>query len=165
VVHQTGAAHLEATREAYRAAAEEGGLPEEAVELVPFIADVAAAMGAADLIVSRAGALTVAEIAAAGRPAVLLPLALAEGHQRANARALEAAGAARVVEATPGASPETVAAALAPVLAEHLAELLADRPALDAMGRAGRALARPGASAEIAGWLVELAAAPKGRKA
>lgn len=165
VVHQTGAAHLEATREAYRAAAEEGGLPEEAVELVPFIADVAAAMGASDLIVSRAGALTVAEIAAAGRPAVLLPLALAEGHQRANARALEAAGAARVVEATPGTSPETVAVALAPVLAEHLAELLADRPALDAMGRSGRALARPGASAEIAGWLVELAVTPKGREA
>jgi len=155
VVHQTGAAHLEATREAYRAAAESGGLSEDAVELVPFIADVAGAMAEADLVVSRAGALTVAEIAAAGRPAVLVPLTLAEGHQRANARALETAGAARVVEAAPG-DPEVLAAALAPLLAE----LLADRPALAAMGRAARSLARPGATEEIAAWLVDLAGGP-----
>ena len=155
VVHQTGAAHLEATREAYRAAAESGGLSEDAVELVPFIADVAGAMAEADLVVSRAGALTVAEIAAAGRPAVLVPLTLAEGHQRANARALEAAGAARVVEAAPG-DPEALAGALAPVLAD----LLSDRPALAAMGRAARSLARPGATEEIAAWLVDLASGP-----
>ena len=122
---------------------------------MPFIADVAAAMAGADLVVSRAGALTVAEIAAAGRPAVLVPLTLAEGHQRDNARTLEAAGAARVVEAAPG-EPVPLAAGLAPALAE----LLADRPALAAMGRAARSLARPGATEEIAGWLVELAGGP-----
>ncbi|HEX6199371.1 MAG TPA: undecaprenyldiphospho-muramoylpentapeptide beta-N-acetylglucosaminyltransferase [Thermoanaerobaculia bacterium] len=153
VVHQTGSAHLEATRAAY----EEAGVPGEAVRLVPFIDDVAGAMARARLVVSRAGALTVAEIAAAGRPAVLVPLTLAEGHQRENARALERAGAARVVEAEPEAPsrPELLAAVLAPTLAE----LLAAPEVLTRMGRAGRALARPGATGEIAGWLVALAGA------
>lgn len=148
VVHQTGRAHLEATREAYR----EAGVPEGAVELVPFIDDVAGAMAAADLLISRAGALTVAEIAAAGRAAVLLPLALAEGHQRENARALERAGAARVVVTTAGDAPELVSA-LRPVLAD----LLARPEALAAMGRSARAQSRSGATAAIADWLLELA--------
>jgi UDP-N-acetylglucosamine--N-acetylmuramyl-(pentapeptide) pyrophosphoryl-undecaprenol N-acetylglucosamine transferase len=151
VVHQTGSAHMEATRAAY----DEAGVPGEAVRLVPFIEDVAGAMARARLVVSRAGALTVAEIAAAGRPAVLVPLTLAEGHQRENARALERAGAARVVEARPEApsQPELLAAALAPVLAE----LLAAPEVLTRMGRAARALARPGATGAIATWIVELA--------
>ncbi|HSL82574.1 MAG TPA: glycosyltransferase, partial [Thermoanaerobaculia bacterium] len=157
VTHQTGAAHLEATRAAYRAA----GVAEEAVRLVPFIDDVAGAMARARLVVSRAGALTVAEIAAAGRPAVLVPLTLAEGHQRDNARALERAGAARVVEAEPTAlsEPGPLAAALDPVLAG----LLSDPAALARMGRAGRSLARRGATGEIADWLVGLSGAAGSR--
>lgn len=148
VVHQTGRAHLEATREAYR----EAGVPEGAVELVPFIDDVAGAMAAADLVVSRAGALTVSEIAAAGRPALLLPLTLAEGHQRENARALEAAGAARVVEAPPG-DADDLAAALRPALDD----LLRQPETLAAMARSAREQARGGATAAIADWLLELA--------
>jgi UDP-N-acetylglucosamine--N-acetylmuramyl-(pentapeptide) pyrophosphoryl-undecaprenol N-acetylglucosamine transferase len=155
VVHQTGTAHLAATREAYRAA----GVPESAYRLAAFIDDVAGAMAEADLVVSRAGALTVAEIAAAGRAAVLVPLTLAEGHQRDNARALERAGAARVVEAPAAgaADVERAAAALAAALAPVLAGLLGDAEALARMGRAARGLARPGATEEIAGWLMELA--------
>lgn len=162
VVHQTGPAHLEATRAAYRRAAERGGVPEEAVRLVPFIEDVAGAMAKARLVVSRAGALTVAEIAAAGRPAVLVPLTLAEGHQRENARALERSGAARVVEAEPPPPGDEdpvvrLARSLAAALAPVLAALLGDPDTLARMGRAARSLARPGATADIAGWLVDLA--------
>lgn len=150
VVHQTGAAHLEVTREAYRKAGVdldgEGGR----VELVPFIEDVAGAMGAADLVISRAGALTVSEIAASGRAAVFVPLALAEGHQRDNARALETVGGARVVEAPHEA--EALAEELRPVLVE----LLADPDRLCTMGGACRESARAGATAAIADWLLEL---------
>lgn len=152
VVHQTGAAHLEATRAAYR----DSGVPDEAVTLVPFLDDVAGAMAEARLVVSRAGALTVAEIAAAGRPSVLLPLTLAGGHQRDNARALERAGAARVVESEPGSS-EALARSLAESLGPVLGDLLDDPEGLARMGRTARAFARPRATEEIAGWLVGLA--------
>lgn len=162
VVHQTGAAHLEATRAAYRKAAGRGGVPEEAVTLLPFLDDVAGAMAGARLVVSRAGALTVAEIAAAGRPSVLLPLSLAEGHQRDNARALERAGAARVVEAEPGSS-EALARSLAKSIAPLLAELLEDPETLAVMGRAARAFARPRATEEIAGWVLALGSPAEGR--
>lgn len=153
VVHQTGAAHLEATREAY----EEAGIDTDRgggrVRLVPFIEDMAGAMAEADLLISRAGALTVSEIAASGRAAVFVPLALAEGHQRDNARALEAAGGARVVVAPHEAEP--LAEALRPVLEE----LLADPEGLCAMGGACRGSARAGATAAIADWLLELVGA------
>lgn len=136
VVHQCGARHREAVRAAWSAQGLGAG-----VEAVSFIEDVASAMAAADLVVSRAGASTLAEICAAGRPALLLPLAVAGGHQIANARLLEAAGAARVLE------PEAVAGG---GLGAALAALLADRPALRRMGRAARSLARAGAAAAIA---------------
>lgn len=151
VLHQTGAAHLEETRAAYERAGL-GGEGAVAVRLEPFVEDVAGAMAASHLVVSRAGAITLAEIAAAGRAAVLVPLSLAEGHQRDNALAFQAAGAARVVAAAPGAGE--LAAALAPALAE----LAGDRPALAAMGRAARGLGRPGAAGAIADWLEELSA-------
>jgi UDP-N-acetylglucosamine--N-acetylmuramyl-(pentapeptide) pyrophosphoryl-undecaprenol N-acetylglucosamine transferase len=147
VVHQTGDGHLEATRAAYEAA----GVDMKRVTLVPFIEDMAGAMAAADLLISRAGALTVSEIAASGRAAVFVPLALAGGHQRANARALETAGGARVVVAPHEAEP--LAEALRPVLEE----LLADPAGLCAMGGACRGSARAGATAAIADWLMELA--------
>jgi UDP-N-acetylglucosamine--N-acetylmuramyl-(pentapeptide) pyrophosphoryl-undecaprenol N-acetylglucosamine transferase len=166
VLHQTGAAHLEETRAAYERAglgAGPGAEPRSGaascaaapVRLEPFVDDMAGALAASHLVVSRAGAITLAEIAAAGRAAVLVPLSLAEGHQRDNALAFQAVGAARVVEAGPGAGPET----LAPLLGRTLAGLLVDRDALAAMGRAARGLARPGAAAAIADWVEELAGA------
>ncbi len=142
VLHQTGPRHLEETRAAYAAA----GLEE--VQLAPFLDDVAAAMAGSHLVVSRAGAMTLAEICAAGRPALLLPLAIAGGHQVDNARILESAGAARVL-----AAAEFTPAPLAVVLDE----LVAAPARLAEMGRAARALARPGAAAAIADQVEELA--------
>lgn len=169
VVHQTGAALLDGTREAYERAGiavagpddPEGGADgavagraRPRVRVTPFIEDVAGAMAASHLVVSRAGAITVAEIAAAGRPSVLVPLGLAEGHQGDNARALEAAGAAAAL------FEEELEAGLAGALAERLGQLLADRDGLEAMARAARALARPDAAAAIADWVVALGEAP-----
>ncbi|HEY6323504.1 MAG TPA: undecaprenyldiphospho-muramoylpentapeptide beta-N-acetylglucosaminyltransferase [Thermoanaerobaculia bacterium] len=144
IVHQAGARHLDETRAAYAAA---GASPRQ-VQVVAFVDDVAGAMAACRLLVSRAGAITVAEICAAGRAALLAPLAIAKGHQQDNARLLAAAGGAEVL-ALPDLEP-------AP-LASHLGALLADGPRLAAMGRAARALARPDAAAAIAGLLEKLA--------
>jgi UDP-N-acetylglucosamine--N-acetylmuramyl-(pentapeptide) pyrophosphoryl-undecaprenol N-acetylglucosamine transferase len=110
---------------------------------------------AADVVVSRAGAMTVAELALAGVPAVLVPLPGAPGdHQTANARVLERAGAARL---RPDASGD------GPALAADLDRLTADRPALEAMGRAARSLGRPDA-ADAAARLVEEHARRGGRR-
>lgn len=146
VVHQCGRQHLSEAQQGYVAAKIDGSL----VRVTPFIDDVAAAMAAADLVVSRAGAMTISEIAAAGRPAVLIPLALAGGHQLDNAKELVAAGAARVVEPA-AATPER--------LAELLAELFKNRQTLLAMGKAARSLATPDAVAEIAARVEHWAAA------
>ncbi len=156
VLHQTGAAHLEETRAAYeRAGLGTASSPSGsvAVRLEPFLDDMAAAMAASHLLVSRAGAITLAEIAAVGRAAVLVPLTLAGAHQRDNALAFQAAGAARMIEAGSGGSED-----LSERLRPALAELLGDREALAAMGRAARGLGRPGAAAAIADWVEELAA-------
>jgi UDP-N-acetylglucosamine--N-acetylmuramyl-(pentapeptide) pyrophosphoryl-undecaprenol N-acetylglucosamine transferase len=143
IVHQAGARHLDETRAAYAA----GASPRQ-VQVVPFLDDVAGAMAACSLLVSRAGAVTVAEICAAGRAALLAPLAIAKGHQQDNARVLAAAGGAEVL-ALPDLEPAPLAA--------RLGALLGDGPRLAAMGRAARALARPDAAAAIAGLLEELA--------
>jgi UDP-N-acetylglucosamine--N-acetylmuramyl-(pentapeptide) pyrophosphoryl-undecaprenol N-acetylglucosamine transferase len=137
ILHQAGARHLDETRSAYAAA----GAPAEQVEVVPFLDDVAGAMAASRLLVSRAGAITVAEICAAGRASLLAPLAIAEGHQIGNARLLAAAGGAELL-GLPDLEPQA--------LQVRLGALLGDRGRLAAMGRAARALARPDAAAAIA---------------
>lgn len=92
VRHQTGAAHLPATREAY-AAAGLGVIP------VAFIDDMAAAYAWADLVLCRAGAMTVSELAAAGVAAILVPFPFAvDDHQSKNAKYLSDAGAAVLVD-------------------------------------------------------------------
>jgi UDP-N-acetylglucosamine--N-acetylmuramyl-(pentapeptide) pyrophosphoryl-undecaprenol N-acetylglucosamine transferase len=117
------------------------------IEVAEFIDGVAEAMAEADLVASRAGAITAAELCAAGRAALLVPLALAGGHQSGNALLLAEAGAAVVVPADAGA--ERLAAALG--------DLLGDPGRLAAMGRAARALARAGAAAAIADRVEALA--------
>jgi UDP-N-acetylglucosamine--N-acetylmuramyl-(pentapeptide) pyrophosphoryl-undecaprenol N-acetylglucosamine transferase len=144
ILHQAGARHLDETRAAYAAA---GASPRQ-VQVVAFVDDVAGAMAACSLLVSRAGAITVAEICAAGRAALLAPLAIAKGHQQDNARVLAAAGGAEVL-ALPDLEPAPLAA--------RLGALLGDGARLAAMGRAARALARPDAAAAIAGQLEQLA--------
>jgi UDP-N-acetylglucosamine--N-acetylmuramyl-(pentapeptide) pyrophosphoryl-undecaprenol N-acetylglucosamine transferase len=166
VLHQAGAGKAEATREAYRRAgmpAAEGGPADiaaampappaagepPAVRVVEFLADMPAAVGAAHLVVSRAGAITTAELLCAGRPALLVPLTLAGGHQLDNARAVSEAGAAVVV---PSADLDAAR------LATALGELLADRERLARMAAAARAAGRPRAAAAIADRVEALAA-------
>ena len=136
VLHQCGEANLEATVAAYRAA----GLDTPRLRIAAFLDNVPAAMAAVDLVVSRAGAITLAEICAAGRPAVLLPLAAAGDHQLANARHLADAEAATLIEDV---------ALDADRLRADLAGLLADRARLVRMGAAARNLAHPQAASAI----------------
>ena len=97
----------------------------------------------------RAGATGLAELTARGIPAILVPYPFAaENHQEQNARALERAGAARVI-LNRDLTPETLSALLA--------ELLSERHKLEAMAAASRALGRPQATEEIADLVLELA--------
>jgi UDP-N-acetylglucosamine--N-acetylmuramyl-(pentapeptide) pyrophosphoryl-undecaprenol N-acetylglucosamine transferase len=146
ILHQAGVRNLEETRASYATA----GLGAPQVDVVPFVDDVAGAMAASHLLISRAGAITLAEICAAGRPSLLVPLAIAKGHQVDNARLLVAAGGAEMIPSDQ-LSPDRLAASLQ--------GLLADGGRLVAMGRAARALARPRAAADIAGRLEELGGA------
>jgi UDP-N-acetylglucosamine--N-acetylmuramyl-(pentapeptide) pyrophosphoryl-undecaprenol N-acetylglucosamine transferase len=135
VIHQTGERDYNAVQAAYR----ERGL---APEVVAFIDDVPAALGRADLVIARSGASTVAEIAAAGKACLLVPFPHAtDQHQLHNARALERAGAARVIEERE----------LAPArLADEIQGLFGATHGLGAMERAARAFAKPGATERIA---------------
>ncbi|MFP4129721.1 MAG: glycosyltransferase, partial [Halorhodospira sp.] len=142
ILHQAGEATLEEARTGYH----EAGVR---AEVVPFIQDMAGAYGWADLVVARAGALTVAELAAAGVPAVLVPLPwAADDHQTANAAQLREVGAARVV---PQAEVEEGA------LARLLPSLLADRERLAGMAGVARSAARPDAAERIATVCEEVA--------
>src|SRR5467141_2660421 len=139
VTHQSGAQHSESLRQAYSSAGVQA-------RTRAFIDDMAAAYAEADLVVCRAGATTVAEIAAAGVASVLVPYPHAvDDHQTANARFLADAGAAIVV-------PESE------LSAERLAGLLAgfDRVRLGDMARRARSLARPDATSAVAMACAEL---------
>jgi len=152
VVHQCGKAHVEATRAAWQAAGVAVG-PGERVEVLPFVDDVPGALAAAHLVVSRAGAITLAELCAAGRPSILVPLSIAAGHQQSNAEAMERAGAARVL-AGEGATPERLAAVLSELIGRAESGPLAT---LQRMADAARRLARPGAADAIVDRLAEVA--------
>lgn len=144
VVHQAGAADAERVTAAYAAA----GLT-SVVEVRPFIEDMATAYHRADLVVGRAGALTLAELAVVGRPALLIPLpTAAHDHQAHNAAAFAAAGAAVIM---------AQATATSASLAEALHALLVDGERRSAMARAMAALARPDAARAVAAGLRALA--------
>ncbi len=140
--HQTGVADWERVRAGYKQA----GISEARVEA--FIDDVASAYTWADLVLCRAGATSVAELAVAGKPSVLVPFPFAtHNHQLHNARHVADAGAALVVEqkdVTPGADGRPAVS-----LDRVLVELLADRQRLADMGRAARAMGRPQAAAAV----------------
>jgi UDP-N-acetylglucosamine--N-acetylmuramyl-(pentapeptide) pyrophosphoryl-undecaprenol N-acetylglucosamine transferase len=141
VWHQTGAADLVETAAAYRALSLDA-------QVAPFIDDMTAAYRWADLVVCRAGAITIAELAAAGVAAVLVPYPHAvDDHQTANARYLADAGAAVLLSDT-----ELAAGGLAPVLDR----LLRERARLLEMAKRARALARPDAADTVARECMEL---------
>lgn len=133
VVHQAGAKQIETVRANYAAAGVEG-------ELLPFIDDMAARYAEADVVLCRAGALTVAELAAAGVPGLLVPLPHAvDDHQTGNARFLADRGAGFLLPQS-----ELSAEALAGILAGL------ERPRLLEMAKAARALAKPKAAEVVA---------------
>ncbi len=135
ILHQAGDEDFNRVSEAYR----EADYP--AATIVPFIDDMAGAYMGSALVVCRAGATTLAELTVCGRPAILIPFPHAAGdHQNANARALEQAGAAVVLQ-------QQDLTALR--LATELRILLADREQLQLMAMRGRALARPDAARNI----------------
>lgn len=133
VTHQSGAKHIEALRQAYAAAGVEA-------TTFSFIDDMAGAYGDADLMICRAGAMTVAEVACAGVAALFVPFPHAvDDHQTANATFLTAAGAARLVQQS-ALTPQTLAA--------QLRELTRDRCL--ALAQKARTLAKPNATRDVA---------------
>jgi len=94
IVHQTGPADLDRVRQSYAAI----NAPLDRIDVRPYIDDMPAELARASLVIGRAGALTLAELAIVGRPAILIPLpTAADDHQTTNARELERAGAAIVL--------------------------------------------------------------------
>jgi UDP-N-acetylglucosamine--N-acetylmuramyl-(pentapeptide) pyrophosphoryl-undecaprenol N-acetylglucosamine transferase len=143
LVHQTGERDVEMVRTAYRHARLQA-------EVEPFLYDMGRQLGQADVIVCRSGATTLAEITAAGKAAVLIPLPTAtDDHQRKNAEALADAGAAELLLQRDLTGP---------VLAARVLALAGDRGRRDRIAAAARSLARPDAARVIVDRALELVA-------
>jgi UDP-N-acetylglucosamine--N-acetylmuramyl-(pentapeptide) pyrophosphoryl-undecaprenol N-acetylglucosamine transferase len=142
-IHQTGPAAYPELAAAFAATGLEG-------ELVPFLDDMPGAFARSDLVVCRSGAGAVAELAAAGKPAILVPFPYAaDDHQLRNAEAFAAAGAARLVLDREMTGRR---------LFEEVMSLASEPGRLERMGQAARKLARPGAARRAADILEELGA-------
>jgi len=138
VVHQSGPSGFEELRDAFALSGANG-------EVVPFIGDMPAAFRAADLVVCRSGAGAVSELAAAGKPSILVPFPFAaDDHQTRNAEAMERGGAARLVR-----DAEMNGARLFALAGELAARL-------ETMGEAARKFARPGAAGRAADILEQI---------
>lgn len=136
VVHQASPGEVASLRDHYRAAGIEA-------RVEPFFADLVEHYQRASLVITRAGAATLAELAAVGLPAILVPLSAAGNHQHANARAWEAAGCARCV------LPHELTGQM---LASTLLALAQDRPARERMADAVWLWHRPDAAERMAEW-------------
>jgi UDP-N-acetylglucosamine--N-acetylmuramyl-(pentapeptide) pyrophosphoryl-undecaprenol N-acetylglucosamine transferase len=146
ILHQAGARHADAAKAAYAAS----GADAQRWEVHAFLDDMPRQFASSDLVLSRSGASTVAELAAAGKPSLLVPFPrAADDHQRKNAEAMAAAGAATMLleqRMTP------------PGLLNAIRELLNDPAHLARMGQNARTLARRDAAARIAQIAADLAA-------
>ena len=141
LVHQTGERDVDMVRDAYRRAGLEA-------EVEPFLYDMGRQLARADVVVCRAGATTLAEITAAGKAAILIPLPTAtDDHQRKNAEALSAAGGAEVL-----LQPQATGAALA----QRILDLARDADRRRRLAAAARSLARPDAAMVIVNRAVAL---------
>jgi len=139
ITHQTGSSGFSEIRDAFALSGIEG-------EIVPFISDMPAAFAAADLVVCRAGAGAVSELAAAGKPSILVPFPYAtDNHQTRNAQAMERGGASRLVR-----DAEMTGEKLFETVSRIIAEL-------GPMGEAARQFAKPGAARRAADVLEEVA--------
>jgi UDP-N-acetylglucosamine--N-acetylmuramyl-(pentapeptide) pyrophosphoryl-undecaprenol N-acetylglucosamine transferase len=143
IVHQTGQRDFQTVKRAYQEAGFEGA------QILPFIIDMPAYFERADLLICRAGAITLAEVAAAGKAAILIPFPFAaDDHQRKNAEAFQRAGAARVIlqqELTPER------------LAKELVHLLEHPEEISRMEEASSRLSRADASSRVAELALKLA--------
>lgn len=140
-IHQTGEADFERTSADYRKRGVEG-------EAAPFIQDMASAYSRADMVVSRAGATTISELAALGKPAVLIPYPYAANqHQEANARSLVGAGAAEMILQRDLTGKG---------LAEVLEKFMDNRALLEAMGKKALSAGRPDAAKAIVDELTRM---------
>lgn len=142
VHHQTGKADYDRIQSAYA----EAGMTNCIVE--PFVDDMAAAYAAADLVICRAGATTIAELTVAGKPALFIPFPHAtHNHQVHNARYLETKGAAVVVEERELAQTD---------MNTLVTGLLKDSAKLQSMGQAAKKLGRPEAAANVVSCIMDL---------
>ena len=142
IVHQTGSTDFEALQHDFVRSGCQG-------EVTPFIKDMPTAFSQADLIICRSGAGAVAELAAAGKPSVLIPFPFAaDQHQLRNAEAFERAGASRMVLDRDWTGAK---------LFEIVRTMSTQRETLDQMGQAARILAHPGAARRAAEILEEVA--------
>jgi UDP-N-acetylglucosamine--N-acetylmuramyl-(pentapeptide) pyrophosphoryl-undecaprenol N-acetylglucosamine transferase len=146
ILHQAGARHAETTQAAYAAS----GAPPNRWQVQAFLDDMPSQFAVSDLILARSGASTVAELAASGKPSLLVPFPLAaDDHQRKNAEVLMQGGAAKMLieqEMT------------APKLLEVLTGLLGNREQLHSMSALARSFAHPRAAQRIAEMASTLAA-------
>jgi UDP-N-acetylglucosamine--N-acetylmuramyl-(pentapeptide) pyrophosphoryl-undecaprenol N-acetylglucosamine transferase len=146
VLHQSGARHVESTQAAYAATEADP----RRWQVRAFVEDMPAEFARAHLVMARSGASTVAELAAAGKPSLLVPFAAAaDEHQKRNAEGMVASGAAVMLEERELEIPGK--------LLETLTGLLRDPARLKAMGAAARTQAHPGAAERIADRLAALA--------
>jgi len=145
ILHQAGARHAETTQAAYAAS----GAPADRWKVQAFLEDMPMQFAASDLILARSGASTVAELAASGKPSLLVPFPqAADDHQRKNAEVLVEGGAARML----------LEQDMSPVkLTETITSLLRDREKLAEMAIRARTFAHPHAAARIAEMVAALA--------
>jgi UDP-N-acetylglucosamine--N-acetylmuramyl-(pentapeptide) pyrophosphoryl-undecaprenol N-acetylglucosamine transferase len=134
IIHQTGEADFPWVKQAY----EERGIR---ARVEPFLYEMGEAYAQASLVVSRAGATTVAEVTACGLPAILIPYPFAaHDHQKLNAEVMKKVGAAVVIED---------AELTGSLLAQEILRLLHDPEGLRQMGAASRSLGHPRAAADV----------------
>ena len=145
IIHQTGEREYQQIQSEYLKVSIRA-------DVSPFINDMASAFACADLLVCRSGASTVAEIAAAGKAAIFVPLpTAADDHQTRNAESLARQDAAFMIRESELSSARLV---------ETVASLIVDRPRLEAIGRAARQIAHADAAAHIAAMAARLAGVP-----
>jgi len=145
ILHQSGVRHVSATQEAYSAS----GAHPARWKVQPFFDDMPARFARANLVMARSGASTVAELAAAGKPAMLVPFAAAaDDHQKRNAEEMVRAGAAVLLNEWDLDTPSR--------LLHSLIDLLSSPQQLAAMSAAARTQAHPDAAERIANRLVTL---------
>jgi len=147
IIHQTGERDYNDAAAAYKNAGSTG-------EVFRFIDDMPRFFSQADMVMCRSGASTVAEITAAGKPAIFVPFPrAADDHQKRNAEALERAGAAVMLEETNLTSARLV---------REVSTLIADKDRLKQMGEAARRLAHPNAAKDIVRMAATLAGVVQG---